>query len=123
MCDQQSLRSACAYAQSDQGLCKSNEYSLSVKQLIEHHLGFLSLKGGCTGSCESTLVKMLHCWKYHVTAQLCLNNKPRLTKSGDSVSGERLRASGPLFLEKRVSHKIEITYLLLLYPPWISFKS
>ena len=37
--------------------------------LVEHHLEFLSLKGGCTGSSESTLVKMPHCWKTHVTAQ------------------------------------------------------
>ena len=29
-----------------------------VELLIEHHLEFLSLKGGCTGSSESTLVKM-----------------------------------------------------------------
>ena len=28
-----------------------------VKLLTEHHLEFLSLKGGCTGSFESTLVK------------------------------------------------------------------
>ena len=28
-----------------------------VKLLTEHHLKFLSLKGGCTGSSESTLVK------------------------------------------------------------------
>ena len=26
-----------------------------------------SLKGGCTGWYESTLVKMPHCWKSHVT--------------------------------------------------------
>ena len=38
--------------------------------LTEHHLGFLSLKGGCTGSSESTLVKMPHCWKSHATAQI-----------------------------------------------------
>ena len=43
---------------------------MSVKLLAEHHLEFLSLKGGCTGSSESTLVKMPHCWKLHVTAQL-----------------------------------------------------
>ena len=35
---------------------------MSVKLLTEHHLEFLSLKGGCTGSSESTLVKMPHCW-------------------------------------------------------------
>ena len=60
MCDQQSLKSA--YAQSDQSLCSSLEYSLSVKLLTEHHLEILSLSGGCTGSSESTFVKMPHCW-------------------------------------------------------------
>ena len=43
---------------------------MSVKLLTEHHLEFLSLKGDCTGSSESTLVKMPHCWKLHVTAHL-----------------------------------------------------
>ena len=56
MCDQQRLRSASAYAQSDQSLCSPLEYSMPVKLLIEHLLEFLSLKGGCTGSSESTLV-------------------------------------------------------------------
>ena len=41
-----------------------------VKLLTEQHLVFLSLKGGCTGSSESTLVKMPHCWKSHVTAHI-----------------------------------------------------
>ena len=41
-----------------------------VKLLTEHHLEFLSLKGGYTGSSESTLVKMPNCWKSHATAQL-----------------------------------------------------
>ena len=36
---------------------------MSVKLLSEHRLEFLSLKGGCTGSSESTLVKTPHCWK------------------------------------------------------------
>ena len=70
MCDQQSLRSACPYAQSDQSLCSSLEYSMIVKLLTEHHLEFLSLKGGCTASSESTLVKMLLCWKWHATYHL-----------------------------------------------------
>ena len=63
MCDQQSLRSACAYAQSDQSLCLLLEYSMTVKLLTEDHLESLHLKGGCTGSSESTLVQMPHCWK------------------------------------------------------------
>ena len=74
MCDQQSLRSACEYAQSDQSLCLSLEYSMIAKLLTEHHLRFLSLKGGCTGSSESTLVKMPHCWKSCVTAHIRVNS-------------------------------------------------
>ena len=70
MCDQQSLRSACAYAQSDQSLCYLLEYSMIVKLLTEHHLEFLSLKGGCPGSSESTLVKMPNCWKSHALAHI-----------------------------------------------------
>ena len=41
-----------------------------VKLLTEHHLEFLSLKGGFTGSSESTLVKMPHCWISNVTAHI-----------------------------------------------------
>ena len=68
MCDQQSPRSACTYAQSDQSLFRSLEYFMTAKLLTEHHLEFLSFKGGCTGSYESTLVKMPHCCKWHVAA-------------------------------------------------------
>ena len=52
---------------------------MTVKILIEHHLEFLSLKGGGTGSSEST-----RCWKSHVTAHLCyayfLNRNTELVK-------------------------------------------
>ena len=41
-----------------------------VKLLTEYHLEFLSLKGGCRGSSESTLVKMSNCWKSHAAAQI-----------------------------------------------------
>ena len=41
-----------------------------VKLLTEHHLEFLSLKGGCRGSSESSLVKMSNCLKSHAMAQL-----------------------------------------------------
>ena len=74
MCDQKSLRSACAYAQSDQNLCFSHEDSMSVKLLTEHHLEFLRLKGGYTGSSESSRVKMPHGWKSHVAAQIIFDS-------------------------------------------------
>ena len=41
-----------------------------VKLLTEHHLEFLSLKGGYRGSSESTHTKMPHCWKLHALAHL-----------------------------------------------------
>ena len=71
MCDQQRLRPACAYAQTDQSLCLSLEYSMTVELLTEHCLEFRSLTGGYTGSSESTLVKMSNCWKARAAAQLC----------------------------------------------------
>ena len=45
---------------------------MSVKLLTEHPLELLNLIGGCTGSSESTLVKMPHCWKSHVVAHILL---------------------------------------------------
>ena len=36
---------------------------MSNKLLTEHHLEFLSLKGGSRSSSEFTLVKMSNCWK------------------------------------------------------------
>ena len=45
---------------------------MTVELLTKHHLKFLILKGGCTGSPESTLVKLPHCWKSRVMAHfLC----------------------------------------------------
>ena len=46
---------------------------MTVKLLTKHHLEFLSIKGGCRGSSESTLVKMPHCWKSHVAAQILIS--------------------------------------------------
>ena len=45
---------------------------MSVKLLTAHHLEFQSLKGGCTGWSESTLVNMPYCWKSHAAAQICM---------------------------------------------------
>ena len=39
-----------------------------AKLLTEHRLECLSIKGGCRGSSESTLVKMPYCWKSHALA-------------------------------------------------------
>ena len=69
MYDRQRLRPVCAYAHSDQSLCWSLEYSRLVKLVAEHHLEFLSLKGGCSGSSESIHVKMPQRWKSYVATQ------------------------------------------------------
>ena len=49
------------------------EYSVTVKLLTKQHLEFLRLKGGFTGSTESTYVKMPQCWKSHVAAHMFLS--------------------------------------------------
>ena len=53
-----------------------------AKLLTEHHLEFLSLKGGYTGSSESVHVKIPHCWKSHVTAHIITINLCRPRSDG-----------------------------------------
>ena len=49
-----------------------------VKLLTEHHLEFLILQGNCTGSSESTHVKMPHCWKSRALVHIyCQVMRPR----------------------------------------------
>ena len=61
---------------------------MNVKLLTEHNLEFLSLKVGCTGSSESTLVKMPHCWKSHVTAHLYYFSMKDFIVDDDEISSE-----------------------------------
>ena len=56
---------------------------MTVKLLTEHHLEFLGLKGGCTGSSEPTLVKMSHCRKSHVTAHITYAQRHALNSHAD----------------------------------------
>ena len=58
---------------SDQPAHKLTHF-MTLKLLTEHNLEFLSLKGGYTGSSESIHIKIPHCWKSHVTANLTLSN-------------------------------------------------
>ena len=46
---------------------------MTFKIMTEQNLEFPSLKGGCICSSESSLVKMPHCWKSHVTAHISEN--------------------------------------------------
>ena len=68
---------------------------MSVKILTEHHLECLSPKGGCTGSSESTLVKVSHCRKSHVTAQMQPGNEP--------VQDKRLKHPQDIVIFNRVA--------------------
>ena len=100
MGDQQRLRPACAYAQSDQSLCYPLNYSMSVKLLTEHHLEFLSLNQGYTGSSESTLVKKAHCLKSHVAAYILFRSSPQYDPCSDEengVSGDENPETSPRF--------------------------
>ena len=64
MCDQQRLRSACAYAQSDQSICLSLEHSMAVKLLAEQYLELRSLK-------EASQARLsLHLAKCHIVGNL-----------------------------------------------------
>ena len=55
---------------------------MTVKPLAEHYLEFLGLKGGDTGSSESTLVKIPHCWKLHALAHVIMSILPKRPKIG-----------------------------------------
>ena len=59
-----------------------------VKLLTDHHVEFLSLKGGSRGSSESTLVKMSNCRKSHAAAQLYF--KMLMQKNVDILAPEML---------------------------------
>ena len=73
-----------------------------VKLLTEHHLEFLSSKGGWRGSSESTHVKMTHCWKSHALAQLILP-----MDSSTNVEEKKERSFG-MKNEKKVLNKTKI---------------
>ena len=55
-----------------------------VKLQTEHHSEFLSLKGGCRGWSEYTLVKMSNCWKSHATAQFSCFSQIVLKNKGEA---------------------------------------
>ena len=69
-----------------------------VKILTVRHLECLSLKRGCRGSSESTIVKMAHSWKSHVTAHMhkvCLLLVSSI--SGIHIHGENMYIFGVLW--------------------------
>ena len=111
MCDQQSLRSACAYTQSDQSLCYSLEYSISFKLLTKHHMEFLSLNEAAQARLR---LQLLHCWKSHVTGHFftflkknrCYTGEELLSVHGIPVSGiplHQFRDICPSLIQQQLS--------------------
>ena len=60
---------------------------MTVKLLAEHHLKFLSIKGGCTGLSESIHVNIPHCWKSHVAAQILKMHSQLSCEASDPTFG------------------------------------
>ena len=85
---------------------------MTVKLLSKQHLKFLSLEGGCTGWSESTLVKMLHCWKSHVTAQITIHFLFQLFIEARKVNS----SSYPQTLEY-IQKSIEVCWYMALQDP------
>ena len=94
---------------------------MSVQLLTEHHLEFLSLKEGCTGSSVSTLVKMPYCWKSRVTAQmlvLCLSRTLINILPNESLEQYDEKLCDPFFLG---GGGVFGSYMFFLVP-WKPFK-
>ena len=95
---------------------------LSVKLLTEDHLELiLSLKGVYTGSSESIHVKIPHCWKSHVAAQIIFCQITTCPYKSDPKIGPNLFALWMILLQffERVNFYINISRKKLV--PEISF--
>ena len=88
-----------------------------VKLLTDHHLEFLSLKGGCRGRFESTLVKMPHCWKSHGAAHIIINLQIRVTDlhSGLPISCSHATKSGLLTTRLIISPYVFLIVVPIYY--------
>ena len=82
---------------------------MTVKLLTEHHLECRKLVGGCTGSTESALVKMLHYSKSHVPAHImkkvnkqCLLDTPRTVRVSEKTWQVIVQTRRPYF-DKKIS--------------------
>ena len=79
---------------------------MSVKLLTEHHLEFLSLKGGCIGSSESTLVKMPHCWKSPRGSYVCAPQDGSNTNDSLPMYHDMLKKGTCNFIYKHINSDI-----------------
>ena len=84
---------------------------MTLRPLTDHNLEFLSLIGGCVGLSESKLVKLPHCWKSHVTANMFVNSIAYFENSQNFYSScievlvlasRRVDFSSPVSIDLRV---------------------
>ena len=75
---------------------------MNFKLLTKHHLEFLILTGGCTGSSEYTLFKLPHCWKTHVATHIYFSIACLL---------QILMQETKVLIQKAVQKKIEEKYV------------
>ena len=71
---------------------------------------FLRVKGGCTGSSESTLVKIPNCWKSHVMAHMIWHKGSAVLAVGVNTGWVGF---GPAVLI-RCDRKVNLTFIF--YP-------
>ena len=62
------------------------------------------MNGGCTGSSESTLVKMPHCCKSHVAAHIVLTLLTNVTVSANSLDPGQTADLGCHCLTKKLQN-------------------
>ena len=80
---------------------------MNVKLLTDHHLEFLSLKGGCRGLSESTHVNMPHCLKSHAQAQLQVRKTATIRKTNKLKTSPYMLGSN-WFGGARMLHKCSL---------------
>ena len=71
---------------------------MTLRPPTEHHLEFLGLKGYYTGSSESTLVKILHCWKSHVAPQKHIHRRHMLMHINAMTIGPEAKPFAPIYV-------------------------
>ena len=64
---------------------------MAIKLLTEQHLEVLSLKEGCRGLCKSKHVKMPHCLKSRVAAQVNHNPRSSATRTHETKQQEQIK--------------------------------
>ena len=84
-----------------------------VKLLTEYRLEFLSLKGGCRGSSDSTLVNMSNCWKSHATAQM-LNGDRVITMMYASPQRPKDNIKYIICIVKRPEHDYDLCRIMTI---------